>query len=373
MMSRFTDIVSRGGVRTYPPVLPVINWAKVAGSSAPSVLPFKYTDGSTPLPKADIVVMTWTEAEWLALDHVFVQNAITQSGSTEIFEKQWYLFSRGSPASAGASARLWGFYKLVEIKGAGGKSFKVLLFKSDAHLAHPPYIGSLEALVTTLAQEVEPSRIYSIGTAGGANSTQRLGDVAITNAAKLQLTLKVNDTVAYNGQTFSCQTWFPDTGLLAKTASGLFLSLGSIATLLELGDMLTQLHAQHKQTASFTLADLMNSALDPTNLGTAAATPMKGVPLLTTDNYYIAPGNTSYAALEMDDAVIAYAAGQQKVDYVFVRNISDPMVPAQTASGTPIPAEVREDWSSAIYSHFGLYSSFNGALTTWATIAASAS
>jgi hypothetical protein len=47
------------------------------------------------------------------------------------------------------------------------------------------------------------------------------------------------------------------------------------------------------------------------------------------------------------------------------------MVPALAGNGTPIPAEVREDWSSAIYSHFGLYSSFNGALTTWATIAAS--
>ncbi|HEY4989444.1 MAG TPA: hypothetical protein VII09_06535 [Opitutaceae bacterium] len=372
-MSRFTDNVSRGGVRTYPPVLPVVDWAKVAAASAPTLVPFTYVDASSPLPKADIIIMTWTEAEWLALDHVFVQNAATQSESTKTFERQWFLFSRGSPASAGASSKLWGFYQLVQIKGAGGKTFKVLLFKSDAHLAHPPYILSLETLVTTLAKEVEPSRIYSIGTAGGANGTQRLGDVAITNAAKLQLTLKVNDTVAYNGETFTCKTWFPDTGLLAATGAKLFLSLGSIATLVELGDMLVQLHSRYKQTLPFTLPDLMNNALNPANLGTAKATPMKDIPLLTTDNYYIAPGDTSYAALEMDDAVIAYAAGIQKVDYVFVRNISDPMVPALAANGTPIPAEVREDWSSAIYSHFGLYSSFNGALTTWATIAASTS
>ena len=137
--------------------------------------------------------------------------------------------------------------------------------------------------------------------------------------------------------------------------------------------MLNQLHAKYKASAPFTLADLLNNGLNPSNLGTATATPMKGVPILTTDSYYIAPGNTPYAALEMDDAVIAYAAGLQKVNFAFVRNISDPMVPAVAGNGAPIPDEIREDWSSAIYTNFGLYSSFNGALTAWATIAASTS
>jgi len=49
------------------------------------------------------------------------------------------------------------------------------------------------------------------------------------------------------------------------------------------------------------------------------------------------------------------------------------MVPAVAGNGAPIPDEIREDWSSAIYTNFGLYSSFNGALTAWATIAASTS
>jgi nucleoside phosphorylase len=372
-MSRYTDTVSRGGVRTFPPLLPEIEWAKVAGPSSPSLVPVKYSDGSTPLPKADIVVMTWTEAEWLALDHVFVQNSIPQAGSSATFEKQWYLFNRGSPASVSPSMKLWGFYQLVQIKGAGGKTFKVLLFKSDAHLAHPPFISALEAMVAIIIKEAEPSRLYSIGTAGGANTTQRLGDVAISNSAKLQLTKKVNDTVAYNGETFTCKTWFPATGLLAATASKLFLSLGAIANLIELADMLTQVHSKYKQSLPFTLDDLLNSALNPSNLAVAAALPLKDVPILTTDTYYIAPGDTTYAALEMDDAVIAYAAGKQKVEYAFVRNISDPMVPAETAAGVKIPNEVREDWSGTIYSHFGLYSSFNGALAAWATIAASTS
>jgi hypothetical protein len=71
----------------------------------------------------------------------------------------------------------------------------------------------------------------------------------------------------------------------------------------------------------------------------------------------------------MDAAVVAWVAAQHGVDYLFVRNVSDPLVPAATASGAAIPEQVRNGWSSLIYEDFGLYSSFNGALTTWAVIA----
>ena len=57
------------------------------------------------------------------------------------------------------------------------------------------------------------------------------------------------------------------------------------------------------------------------------------------------------------------------VDYAFVRNISDPVVASKTTDGEVIPDNVREEWSSLIYKTCGFYSSFNGALTTWAAIA----
>ena len=44
---------------------------------------------------------------------------------------------------------------------------------------------------------------------------------------------------------------------------------------------------------------------------------------------------------------------------------------AQGASGITIPDAVRGDWSSLIYSNFGLYTSFNGALLTWSTLVGS--
>jgi hypothetical protein len=48
------------------PPLPAVNYALV-GKQAPTLPPTQ----SGPLPKASVVVMTWAEAEWAALQHVF--------------------------------------------------------------------------------------------------------------------------------------------------------------------------------------------------------------------------------------------------------------------------------------------------------------
>lgn len=55
--------------------------------------------------------------------------------------------------------------------------------------------------------------------------------------------------------------------------------------------------------------------------------------------------------------------------FVFVRNISDPIVPDKTKDGKPLDKNLRENWSGQVYTDFGLYTNMNGALLTWATIA----
>jgi len=98
---------------------------------------------------------------------------------------------------------------------------------------------------------------------------------------------------------------------------------------------------------------------------------MKDVPLLTTDFYYIAgnSGADAHSFLEMDDAVIAREAELKGVRYAFIRNISDPTVSSRTPSGKTIPDGIRSDWSGLIYNRYGMVTSFNSALATWATIA----
>jgi nucleoside phosphorylase len=246
--------------------------------------------------------------------------------------------------------------------------------KSDAHLAHPPWLAGLSDLVNVVIRDVQPQWIYSAGTAGGANTTERLGDVVVTNAAKLQLRDSNNTKKGLNGQTFSCTNWYPDLSLLPDVQSKLFFPLSKVATNVGLEHALEGAkrgkHADAEQLAPFQLSDLLNDALEPRSLDSPKAISMKDQPLLTTDYYFIAQGDTNYAVLEMDDAVIAHEALQRNTNFAFVRNVSDTLVPAQTPAGKPIPEPAREAWSSAIYDAYGLYTSFNGALATWAAIAA---
>ena len=64
----------------------------------------------------------------------------------------------------------------------------------------------------------------------------------------------------------------------------------------------------------------------------------------------------------MDDAVIGMVC-EHKTPFGFVRNVSDPVI-----NGDP-PCPVQEAWAKYIYQQRGLYTSYNGALATWAAIA----
>jgi hypothetical protein len=59
-------------------------------------------------------------------------------------------------------------------------------------------------------------------------------------------------------------------------------------------------------------------------------------------------------------AEVCQASG---VAFGFVRNISDPV---QNAA---LPAEVQGNWGCAIYESYGVYTSYNGAMTAWAMLA----
>jgi nucleoside phosphorylase len=370
-MSRFNDIVISTRALTEASQLPAIDWSLV-GQSAPVPVSVDYGGPGSPLPKADAIVMTWTSAEWAAFDHIFVRSCKAESPASALpSTSSWYLYARGAPSGGSGASKLWGYYQLVRIGAAGGASRSVLLFKSDAHLAHPPYLAGLTREVQDLIADVAPSRLYSIGTAGGATLEQNLGDVAITNCATSKLTLSENSGFSDNGKTFTCASFFPNTtSLLPRVQQKLFYKLSTVATQAEWQNVLTQAKDQAKSLAPYSLKDLMNAPIEPANLNAPKALNFKGTPVLTTDTYFIAEGNTpAYAALEMDDAIVAATASQLQIPFAFIRNISDAVIVTQDRKGKAIPQEARQAWSSAQYDHFGVYSSFNGALAAWATLA----
>jgi len=91
--------------------------------------------------------------------------------------------------------------------------------------------------------------------------------------------------------------------------------------------------------------------------------------LLTADSFLVATtaGNLAkFACVEMDDAIIAQVCSSNHVTFAFVRNISDPV---QNAA---LSAQVQGNWGHAIYDAYSLYTSYNGAIATWALIASNA-
>lgn len=368
-MSRYSDTfqLPRTGRR---PALPPVSWTRV-GQSAPTDVPVDYRGPAAPLPKADAVVMTWTTEEWSALDHVFIDSETTRAPENEDFQRGWYLYSNnvGSYTTDGYGD-LWGYYRLVDIASATGKSTRVLLYKSAAHLGHPPWLAGLKQMAEQILTDTGANVIYSIGTAGGSREAFRLGDVVITNAAQLSLKEPENVSSGLSGKTFSSKQAPPSGGtLLGKVQKQLYFKLDTVVTYAVLNRILQELQTRDGALQGVTLDDLLNAPLRPENLA-APATRTPGVPLLTTDYYYIAPKQeTKWAALEMDDAVVADAAASANVQFVSVRNISDTLVPNTTQAGKQIDEGSRDKWSGRLYDEFGLYTSCNGALATWALLA----
>lgn len=370
-MSRYSDVYRLPNTGE-PLALPAVDWKRI-GHGSPVAVTGVYDGPNAPLPKADVAVLTWTSAEWSALDHVFINSSATRRQSDREWEHAWHSYSRNIPQGSGTDnpgAPLWGLYRLVDIRTTSKKTLRVLVFKCDAHLAHPPWLSGLAQMAGQILDETGAGWIWSIGTAGGSREDDRLGDVVITNAAHIELQKPDNKKSKINNQTFTGKA-FPSTKLFATVQKNLFFDMATVVTSPVLENMVSQLHLKDKDSSSLTCDDLVNDPLSPKNLKQSRVLPMKDVPLLTTDFYYIASGSVSakWAVLEMDDAVIAWVAEEKGRNYSFARNISDPIVPAK-ANGKAIPDAIRGDWSGMVYNNFGFYTSCNGALATWAALAA---
>ncbi len=366
-MSRYSnkrsDSVSSGSVP-----LPVVDWSAI-GRSAPVHLEVDYQGPKAPLPEADVFIVTWTTAEWSAFDHVFYDSQTERYSDNREFEKKWLAYQLNAPDGGGYP--LWGEYQMVGIDNAKGEQLKVLLFHSEAHLAYSPYLPGLTTMLNQIIAEVNPQRFISIGTAGGCNDVSYLGDTVVTNAGYVDLSLPENNA-PYNHETVVGE-WFPESNLYDQVKSRLLFKLDQVCTFPALESMVKDMHSEYPFTQPYGLSDLLNKFIAPEELGNPNIQLRAEVPLKTTDSYYIALSETSddqYAVLEMDDAIIAKLCKDAGIAFAFYRNISDPVVRVFDEQGGAIPQDVRDKWSSEIYSSFGFYTSYNGALACYAGVAA---
>lgn len=333
------------------PPLPAVDYAAV-GQVAPG-LPVTPAGA---LPKASAVVITWAEAEWAAMQQVFCTPGTTMpySDRKRSTWSGWQTYSQNLPAGAPSGWTEWGSYRLVEV---GGTS--VLLFKSNTHLDYPG-ASFLEALIKMLIADVGPTLILSIGTAGGARSSDHIGTVRAVSAGTLYA---VNQPAA-NWPDYK-NSWTASDSLLKNAGfSKLLFPVPAISSDLEL-------LAASINTSSGTKYTL--AQLDPDGLNLGDATPSindetgGGTSLLTTSTFVV--GTTAgdfqaYSAIEMDDAIIGEVCAAGGIAFGFIRNVSDPV---QNAA---LPAKVQGSWGSLVYDAYGFYTSYNGALAAWAVLAA---
>src|SRR5581483_9479750 len=182
------------------------------------------------------------------LDYVFAGSdaGTPRYAHDTAWKSDWLPYTRhvGGFVPDAKSGPLWGFFRLVQITDRSQRPWRVLLFKSNSHLAHPPWIEGLSAMTRLLLADTGADRIFSIGTAGGGRLDARLGDVVVTNAALLNLQRPQNLTDADNGAMFRCQTWFPALPLKAEVEQELLFRLKDLLTPETLDAMFAQFLAR---------------------------------------------------------------------------------------------------------------------------------
>lgn len=329
------------------PALAPIDWS-VIGQSAPQ-LP------ETPageLPLADAVVITWAEAEWAALQHIFCGSgqSMPYSNRNTSTWPGWQQYTEDLSKVSGWD--YWGNFRLVLL---GSK--RVLLFKSNTHLDYPGG-AYLTQLINRLINIVKPGLILSIGTAGGAMPSNHIGTVNAVHAG----TMYAAGQPETQWKTYS-NAWQAGWEIISQPAFQQLL-VPIPTTTADIDAIVSQFNTFYK--TAYAAADL-----NIDNLALGDKVPLlqnmtgAGTSLLTASSFVVgdSAGNyQNFACIEMDDAVIAQACEAAATSFGFIRNISDPV---QNAA---LPAKVQADWGSAIYDAYGFYTSVNGALAAWGVL-----
>jgi nucleoside phosphorylase len=335
----------RPSIENTPPLAP-IDFGRL-GRDAPGVPANPAT-----LPLADTIVLCWAEAEWAALQHVFVSGSQPMPYS-DAASASWPGWSKLTTPDVpdGIEGGYWGYYRLVTL----GQQ-DVLLFKSNVHLDETNGQANLERLVQLFATIVKPRLVLSTGTAGGARTGDPIGTVNVVDAGTL-----LEDGDPANWPAYG-NAWVP--------AWEVVQSAGFSQQLMSIPTTRTDLQSLAQQFNTRYGSNYALSELDPNNLCSGAPVPAvnnltPGTSLLTAASFAV--GNTSgnyarFACIEMDDAVIGEACKAAGLAFGFVRNISDPVQNAQ------LPSTDQGHWGEIVYEAYGFYTSYNGALVAWASL-----
>jgi hypothetical protein len=308
---------------------------------APKPQPIKTPKSGSPLPQADVLVVTWTAAEASALSDVLTPGFTCHD--------DWYPYTHGyatlkqqitNPEAPALEAKRLGSYFLTTI----GKQ-TVLTFKSELHLSQDGPHLPIRALWKQIITECQAKLVITTGTAGGIGADIELGDVVLTRSVR-----------------FDCMRTFKNSPFAqSKYISGMKLPLGKIAF------ANAKLIAANAAKLPPALEKRIPQIVPDTKL------PVKSYPwVVTTDFFAFDTSTNTYglaklgSAVEMGDAVLALVVEEDlavKPDWLVIRNASDPQI-----DGT-LPVKDQRTTAAQIYERYGYWTTVNSAIATWAAIA----
>jgi len=290
-----------------------------------------------PLPRADVLVVTWTVDEGHALSRVLTPGKDSRNDYrpyTHNFAAIARKMRSGCPA---LQAKRLGAYWTTTI----GKT-KAVVFKSDSHMSQDgPQLPNRDVW-RQIIDEVRPKLVLTTGTAGGIGEQFEVGDVVVSPVVRFDCRAKFKSEpfhdAHYASSAFSTQH--------LATAKTLFKANSG---------QLPKDNTRQPQIVRVSTRALASSVVTTDFFG-----------FDTSDDHYRLQGLGDVS--EMGDAVLGLVSsemGPEAPRWVAVRNVSDPQI---KADGMTLKQQAA--LAAQIYKGFGRWSSVCSAIVCWALIAA---
>jgi len=289
------------------------------------------------LPKADVLVVTWTVDEGHALSRVLTPGKDSRNDYLS-YKHNYGAISRkmriGCPARI---AKRLGAYWTTSI----GKK-KIVVFKSDSHMSQDgPALPNIDVW-KQIIEEVDPELVITTGTAGGIGKQFEVGDVVVSPVVRFDCIAK------FKKEKFHADDYSSSALIKKQFASAKTLFKANSA----------QLPPENKRQPRIFPAQ-------PRQLKSSVVT-TDFFGFDTSNNHYKLQGLGNVS--EMGDAILGLVASGLKSKaprWVAVRNVSDPQIKAKG-----LTLQQQAALAAQIYKGFGRWSSVCSAIVCWALIAA---
>ncbi|HXO21293.1 MAG TPA: hypothetical protein VOA87_15375 [Thermoanaerobaculia bacterium] len=303
---------------------------------APKTGPAPTGPGNGPLPRADVLVVTWTVDEGHALSRVLTPGKDSRNDYLSYTHNFATIAKKMRPGCPALQAKRLGAYWTTAI---GGKS--VVVFKSDSHMSQDGPQLPNEDVWRQIVAEVQPKLVLTTGTAGGIGTQFEVGDVIVSPIVRFDCTAKFK------------QEPFHDSHYVSSAANSQHFATAKTLFKANAGQL------PKENTRPPKIVKVSKTAL----ASSVVTTDFFGFD--TSDNHYKLQGLGDVS--EMGDAVLGLVADQMGAKaprWLAVRNVSDPQIKAE---GT---LRQQAAFAAQIYKGFGRWSSVCSAIVCWALIAA---